>query len=106
MRTHRAHPARDRRRRGSGCCRRRGDATRPPKAPFLHTLAFLDPPYGRDLAPRALAALAAGGWLAPGALAVVEEAVSAPFALPDGFTTLDERRYGDTVVRFATLGGV
>ncbi|NYZ15272.1 16S rRNA (guanine(966)-N(2))-methyltransferase RsmD [Azospirillum sp. RWY-5-1] len=83
----------------------RGDATRPPKAPTAHSLAFLDPPYGCDLGPRALAALAAGGWLAPGALAVVEEAASATFTLPDGFTTLDERRYGDTVLRFATLGG-
>lgn len=83
----------------------RGDATRPPKAPTAHTLVFLDPPYGRDLAPRTLAALAAGGWLVPGALAVVEEAASATFALPEGFTALDERRYGDTALRFATLGG-
>ncbi len=36
------------------------------------TLVFLDPPYGAGLIPRALAALAAAGWLAPGALLVAE----------------------------------
>lgn len=47
------------------------DALRPPPgAPA--TLAFLDPPYGGDLVPRALAALGAAGWLAPGALLIAE----------------------------------
>ena len=54
-----------------------------PLAPF--SLAFLDPPYGRALAEAALASARAGGWLIPGALAVVEEAASATFAAPDGF---------------------
>jgi 16S rRNA (guanine966-N2)-methyltransferase len=35
-------------------------------------LVFLDPPYGQELIPRALARLAAGGWIAPGALLVAE----------------------------------
>src|SRR5262249_12910865 len=34
------------------------------------TLVFIDPPYAEPLGERALAAAAAGGWLAPGALAV------------------------------------
>ncbi|MDE2576004.1 MAG: 16S rRNA (guanine(966)-N(2))-methyltransferase RsmD [Rhodospirillales bacterium] len=47
------------------------DATRPPPgAPC--TLIFLDPPYAQDLGPRALAALRAAGWIAPGALIVLE----------------------------------
>ena len=54
----------------------RRDATRmgeaAPNAPF--SLVFCDPPYGKDLAPKALASCAEGGWLAPGALVVVEEA--------------------------------
>ena len=37
------------------------------------TLAFLDPPYGQDLAQRALVAAAQGDWLAPRAIAVIEE---------------------------------
>ncbi|MGQ9366973.1 16S rRNA (guanine(966)-N(2))-methyltransferase RsmD [Azospirillum sp. ST 5-10] len=83
------------------CTVLRGDATRPPRAGTPATLAFLDPPYGRDLAPAALTALAAAGWLAPGAVLVVEEAADAPLALPTGFRALDERRYGDTRVLFA-----
>jgi 16S rRNA (guanine966-N2)-methyltransferase len=67
-----------------------------PLAPF--SLAFLDPPYGRALAEAALAAARAGGWLIPGALAVVEEAASATFAAPDGFEELERRRYDDTAL--------
>lgn len=83
----------------------RADAARPPAAREAATLAFLDPPYGQDLATKALAALARGGWLASGAVAVVEEAASAPLAIPDGFTVLEDRRYGDTRVLFARYEG-
>lgn len=37
-------------------------------------LVFLDPPYGRDLPAAALASLGRGGWIAPGALLIVETA--------------------------------
>ena len=66
-------------------------------------LAFLDPPYGRGLAERALAAALAGGWLAPGAVVVVEEAAGAAFALQAGFVQLDARSYGDTQVVFGRV---
>jgi 16S rRNA (guanine966-N2)-methyltransferase len=76
----------------------RRDATRlgpvAPLAPF--TLAFLDPPYGRGLAEQALASARDGGWLAPGALAVVEEAADARFVPPEGFDELERRDYDDT----------
>lgn len=62
-------------------------------------LAFLDPPYGRGLAERALAALAGGGWLSADALIVVETAADEPFAAA-GYETLDVRRYGAAGVRF------
>ena len=65
-----------------------------PLAPF--SLAFLDPPYGRGLAERALVASLSGGWLSPDALVVVEEARQAAFAAPAGFAELDRRRYDDT----------
>ncbi|SEO05783.1 16S rRNA (guanine966-N2)-methyltransferase [Salinihabitans flavidus] len=57
-------------------------------------LIFLDPPYGRGLGQKALMAAPRGGWIAPGALIVWEE--SAPMTAPEGFETLDTRRYGDT----------
>src|SRR5215468_7551367 len=41
-----------------------------PVEPF--SLAFLDPPYGKGLAEKALAAAREGGWLTPDALVVVE----------------------------------
>src|SRR5881227_1529517 len=63
-----------------------------PMEPF--SLAFLDPPYGKGLAEKALASLRDGGWLA-GALLVVEEAKTAAFAAPDGFEELERRSYDD-----------
>ena len=59
-------------------------------------LVFLDPPYGRDLGQGALASARAGGWLAPGAIIVWEEA--APQPAPPGFTPLDQRRHGQSWV--------
>jgi 16S rRNA (guanine966-N2)-methyltransferase len=59
-------------------------------------LIFLDPPYGKGLGELALAAAQIGGWIAAKALVVWEEG-SEP-ALPAGFTLIDQRRYGETVV--------
>ncbi|KNG94715.1 16S rRNA (guanine(966)-N(2))-methyltransferase RsmD [Pseudaestuariivita atlantica] len=80
------------------------DATRPGHSSGLMAgLVFLDPPYGRDLGARALAAAAWGGWLAEDALIVWEEA--APMDPPEGFETLEERRYGGTVFTLMRWGG-
>jgi len=78
----------------------RRDATRMgqagPNQPF--SLVFCDPPYGKDLAGPALRACAEGGWLAPGALVVVEEAQGTQITLPAGFVELDRRDYGETKI--------
>ena len=65
-----------------------------PMEPF--SLVFLDPPYGKGLAEKALASMREGGWLTPGALLVVEEAKDAAFVAPDGFEELERRAYDDT----------
>jgi 16S rRNA (guanine966-N2)-methyltransferase len=65
-----------------------------PVEPF--SLVFLDPPYGKKLAEKALGSLRDGGWLTPGAILVVEEAKAAAFAAPDGFEELERRAYDDT----------
>lgn len=65
-----------------------------PNAPF--SLVFCDPPYGKGLAPPALAAALKGGWLATGALVLVEEGVGAEVPPPDGFSVVELREYGDT----------
>ncbi|MFQ5785270.1 MAG: 16S rRNA (guanine(966)-N(2))-methyltransferase RsmD, partial [Alphaproteobacteria bacterium] len=72
------------------------DATRPGPAEAPAALVFLDPPYRSGLAAPALAELARMGWLAPGALAVVELAAKEVFDPPDGFAAVAGRRYGDT----------
>jgi len=70
------------------------------------TLAFLDPPYGQGLAQRSLAAAAAGGWLAPGAIAVIEERKGTSLSLPAGYAAVDARTWGDTQAQFVRfLGG-
>ena len=77
----------------------KADATRLPQnldAPY--DLIFLDPPYGKGMGDKALAAAMAGGWIAEGALIVWEE--SAPQVAPEGFDLLDQRKYGDTHVTF------
>ncbi|MGA2124949.1 MAG: 16S rRNA (guanine(966)-N(2))-methyltransferase RsmD [Xanthobacteraceae bacterium] len=83
----------------------RRDATRlgaaHPLEPF--GLAFADPPYGRGLAEAALRSARDGGWLVAGALVVVEEALEAAFAAPDGFEELERRRYDDTELSFLRL---
>jgi 16S rRNA (guanine966-N2)-methyltransferase len=67
------------------------------------TLAFLDPPYGQGLAERALASAAEGCWLAPGAVAVIEERRGSTVILPPQFAPVDRRAWGDSQVLFARL---
>jgi 16S rRNA (guanine966-N2)-methyltransferase len=81
------------------------DATNPPRASDRHGLAFLDPPYGQDLAAPALAGLAARDWLATEALVVVELGKRDRLDPPDGFTLLDERRYGKARLMFLRYAG-
>jgi len=66
----------------------------PPGAP--HDLVFLDPPYGKNLVPRALAALQARGWLAPGALVVAELGPDDALDVPE---PLAERAHGKARVK-------
>jgi 16S rRNA (guanine966-N2)-methyltransferase len=65
-----------------------------PIEPF--SLVFLDPPYGKGLAEKALVSAREGGWLVPGANVVVEEAADAGFKPPTGYDELDRRAYDDT----------
>ena len=75
---------------------RRGDALTPPPAPHPCDIVFLDPPYGGGLAEPALAALVSAGWIADGALCIVELHKKDAFTAPEGFAPLDDRRYGAT----------
>jgi 16S rRNA (guanine966-N2)-methyltransferase len=57
-------------------------------------VAFLDPPYRSGLAGAALEAIAAAGWLATDAVAVVELGTREGMAPPAGFIPIDSRIYG------------
>jgi 16S rRNA (guanine966-N2)-methyltransferase len=72
-----------------------------PSAGGPFDLVFLDPPYRREMIPKALQSLKDGGWLKDKALIVAESDASETFDTP-GFTLLDERDYGETRVRFLT----
>lgn len=68
-------------------------------------LVLMDPPYGRDLAAPALRAAREGGWLAPGAVIVLECAADEVFVSPEGFTLEDMRDYSQTRLRFLVFSG-
>lgn len=81
----------------------RRDATRlgPIGRGHTYDIAFLDPPYSKGLAERALTSLADGGWLSDGAAVVVEEHANYPLELHAPYQELDRRTYGDTQVIIA-----
>jgi len=66
------------------------DALKPPPG-TPHQVVFLDPPYGENFVPRALAALSAAGWVAPGALITAE---LGPRDEPPKAQLLAERAHG------------
>jgi 16S rRNA (guanine966-N2)-methyltransferase len=63
-------------------------------------LAFLDAPYQAGLTGPALLGLAHKGWLAPGAMVVVEISAEEECPIPAAFERLDERTYGAARVMF------
>lgn len=63
-------------------------------------LVFCDPPYRKGLGEAALASARDGGWLRPGALAILEEAEDAKLDIPREFVEVDRRVYGPTRLTF------
>lgn len=59
-------------------------------------LVFLDPPYGGGLGPKAVASALAGGWIAPGAILVLEGPSPGAAAELPGFALEDARAYGES----------
>jgi len=80
------------------------DATRPPAARVPCGLVFLDPPYGKGLVPRAVAALATAGWIAPGALLVAETGAEEALDLP-GFERIAGRGHGAAMLHVLRAEG-
>jgi 16S rRNA (guanine966-N2)-methyltransferase len=61
---------------------------------------FADPPYGQGLGEGAMLSAHAGGWLAPGALAILEERADINPAVDAVFKLLESRTFGDTRMDF------
>jgi 16S rRNA (guanine966-N2)-methyltransferase len=72
-----------------------------------YDVVFADPPYALtgEAMTSVLAAAGTRGWLAPGALVIVERASrSEPLRWPDGFSPLQSRKYGEATLWYATYG--
>jgi 16S rRNA (guanine966-N2)-methyltransferase len=63
-------------------------------------IVFADPPYGKGLGEKALVAAHQGGWLAPGALAILEERGDVQVAVDPVFSFIEQRTFGDTKMYF------
>ncbi len=61
---------------------------------------FADPPYGQGLGEKAMLAAHDGGWLAPGALAILEERSDVAISVAPVFRLLESRIFGDTRMEF------
>lgn len=85
----------------------RRDATRlgPVGAFQPFGLVFLDPPYRRGLVEQSLVSARDGGWFAPRALVLAEEAADTTIAWPDAFDVLDVREGGEGRMTFARYTG-
>ncbi|MCZ8140364.1 MAG: 16S rRNA (guanine(966)-N(2))-methyltransferase RsmD [Acetobacteraceae bacterium] len=79
---------------GDACRVIAGDVTAPPQAATPCNLVFLDPPYGKGLVPRALVALQAKGWIAPGALIIAETGRDEAAVMLPGFEVVSTRDHG------------
>ena len=89
-----------------GICRiLRRDATKlGPVTPFEpFTLVFCDPPYGKELGERALRSALDGGWLAPGAIVILEERAGLEIVLPEPLVWLDQRMAGEGQILIGML---
>ena len=63
-------------------------------------MLFADPPYGAGHGEKAFAAAHLGGWLVPGALAILEERGDVLVTVDPAFKPLESRTFGDTQMHF------
>ena len=59
-----------------------------------HSLVFLDPPYNKGLVTAGLEALDSEGWIAPGAVCVIETTSRETILPPSNYAVVDDRSYG------------
>ncbi len=67
-------------------------------------LAFLDPPYRQNLVLPALMSAVKQGWLAADALCVIEAETGTEIFVPEVFTMVKRKKYGDTQIVICRYG--
>jgi 16S rRNA (guanine966-N2)-methyltransferase len=73
----------------------------PPQALNMCSFIFLDPPYGKGLAEKALKSLFEKGWIGDQTLILIEERIKTLFDFQDlALECLETRIYGDTTLTF------
>lgn len=80
------------------------DASNLPKATHAYSLIFLDPPYDKGLAKPCLKSLAAQGWVDEESVIVLEIQAKETISLPEGYSVVDERIYGNAKVLILAWG--
>lgn len=66
---------------------------------------FADPPYGKGLSEKAIAAAVNGGWLVPGALIILEERADIQPQIDARCVFLEDRVFGETRMHFYRYQG-
>lgn len=72
------------------------DATNLPKASIRYDLVFIDPPYFKSLADKALISLREKGWLNNDAIIFIELSRKEDVVIPDYYVLQEERKYGNS----------
>lgn len=72
------------------------DATNLPKSSNCYDLVFIDPPYFKSLADKALISLHNKGWLNNNAVILIELSRKEDIIIPDYYIILEERKYGNS----------
>ncbi len=70
-----------------------------------YDLIFFDPPYAKYSSADILKTIVDANLLADRGLVIYEEFYKTEFLLYSDFQVLDERKYGDTIIRFLNIGG-
>ena len=83
----------------------RADAAKLGTSVEKFNLLFMDAPYNQGLSEKALASVANGGWLEPGALCLVEIEKKEQIKIPENYEVLEERIYGLAKILFMEFKG-
>jgi len=69
------------------------------------SVIFMDPPYGKTYVDRTVSLIDKHGIMEDNGIMVIEHHPEELFALPDGFSIVKQRRYGDTMITYVTMRG-